>query len=193
MARRSDLTTFEFNPAKFRELIVYIAQQCADDPTFGAVKLNKILFYADISAYRELQQPITGASYRKLSEGPAPKQLVEARESLVDAGRVTIQERPHFGLPQQRLVVERSAALDLSLFTERELELVDEVIEFFWRKSAREVSDYSLREPGWIMTDELEEIPYQAAHLSAEPLDQETELRAREVGREFLRQRGVHV
>lgn len=193
MVRRENLTTFEFNPAKFRELVVYIAERCAEDPTFGAVKLNKILFYADISAYRELQRPITGATYRKHSEGPAPQQLVEARESLIDAGRIAMRERSHFGLPQQCPVVERSTEVDLTLFTNRELELVDEVIAFFWRKSAREVSDYSQREPGWIMTDELEEIPYQAAHLSAEPLDHEAELRGKEIGREFLRRRGVRV
>ncbi len=193
MVSGTERTTFAFNPTKFRELIVYIAERCAADPTFGSVKLNKILFYADFSAYRESGAPISGATYRKLSEGPAPKQLVEARESLIDAGRISMQERPYFGFSQRRPVVARPAAVDLSLFTARELELVDEVIEFFWRKSAREVSDYSHREPGWMMAEDLEEIPYQTAHLSAEPIDEETELRGREIGREFLRQQGVGV
>ena len=38
----TDFKQFEFNDRKFRELVIYIAEKCADDPTFGATKLNKI-------------------------------------------------------------------------------------------------------------------------------------------------------
>ena len=62
----------QFNQEKFTELIVYIAEQSKDDPFFGPVKLNKILYYADFRAYRELGHSITGASYRKLTEGSCP-------------------------------------------------------------------------------------------------------------------------
>ena len=50
-----------FNAEKFRELLVYVSKKCEDDPTFGAVKLNKILYYADFAAYRQGGKPITGA------------------------------------------------------------------------------------------------------------------------------------
>ena len=33
------------------ELILYIAERCAEDPIFGAVKLNKLLWRADFLAY----------------------------------------------------------------------------------------------------------------------------------------------
>ena len=32
---------------KLRELILYISQRCANDPTFGAIKLNKTLCFSD--------------------------------------------------------------------------------------------------------------------------------------------------
>ena len=67
------MNNFEFEPDKFRELIVYICKKSEGDPTFGAVKLNKILYYADFAAYRILGKPITGAQYQKLREGPAPQ------------------------------------------------------------------------------------------------------------------------
>lgn len=185
MVKRKELTTYEFHAAKFRELVVYVTERCADDPTFGAVKLNKILYYADFSAYLELRRPITGAVYRKLSEGPAPKQFVEAREALIDAGRVLLEERTYFGYVQKRPVVQPGCGADSTLFSERELRIVDEVIDFFRGKSAREVSDYSHREPGWIMAEHLEEIPYQTAHLSAEPMDHEMQEWAIGVAREL--------
>ena len=39
------------NDEKLRELIVYISDRCETDETFGAVKLNKILFLADFNAH----------------------------------------------------------------------------------------------------------------------------------------------
>ena len=35
------------NERKFRELILNISEQSEGDSTFGAVKLNKLLFYID--------------------------------------------------------------------------------------------------------------------------------------------------
>ena len=189
MVRRKDLTTFEFKPAKFRELVVYIAERCADDPTFGAVKLNKILYYADFSAFRGLGAPITGATYRKLSEGPAPKELVQARESLIDGGRLNAEVRSYFGYEQKRLVVRDGVSADSGLFSRDELRLVDEIIAFFWGKTAREVSGYSHGEPGWSLAVEREVIPYQTAYLSGDPIDQETEERALEIATELMASR----
>lgn len=167
--------SFKFETDKFRELIVYIAKQSADDPRFGAVKLNKILYYADFAAYRQLGQPITGATYRKLSEGPAPVQLVGARRELIDSGDAALEERPYFTGMQQRLVIADRRNPDLELFGPGELEIVDSVIDFFEGKTAREVSDFSHREPGWVIAIGREVIPYETAWLSSEPISQETE------------------
>ena len=77
---------FEFEEARFKELIVLISELCAKDPTYGSVKLNKILYFADFMAYRVLGKPITGATYFKLQEGPAPREpgwmLAEDREDI---------------------------------------------------------------------------------------------------------------
>ena len=35
---------------KLKELVLVVAQLCADDRNFGAVKLNKLLFFADFLA-----------------------------------------------------------------------------------------------------------------------------------------------
>ena len=186
MGRQPKLRQFEFKPDKFRELVVYIAERCQDDPMFGAVKLNKILYYADFSAFRELRAPITGATYRKMSEGPAPKELSQARESLIDSGRLRVEECSYFGHRQKRLVVQDEAQANTGLFAPGELRIVDEVIAFFWGKSAREVSDYSHREPGWSLAQEREAIPYQTAYLSGDPIDQDTEEHALKIAEELM-------
>ncbi len=44
-------TATEYDERKLKEFILYVADRCEADPTFGAVKLNKILFYADFLAF----------------------------------------------------------------------------------------------------------------------------------------------
>src|SRR5205809_48582 len=60
---------------RLRELIVYIAGRCDSDPSFGAVKLNKILMYSDFMAFCRRRRPITGVEYMRLPQGPATRRL----------------------------------------------------------------------------------------------------------------------
>ena len=163
---------FEFKPEKFRELVVYICKKSEDDPTFGAIKLNKVLYYADFAAYRVLGKPITGAQYQKLHEGPAPQELLTARSVLINEGEARIETRPYFTGTQKRLVIEDGRDADLDMFAPAELPIVDEIIAYFHGKTAREVSDISHREPGWALAEDREIIPYETAWLSAEPISQ---------------------
>jgi len=186
MAGKPHLKAFDFDADKFKELIVYIAERCQKDPTFGAIKLNKILYYSDFAAYRIEGQPITGATYRKLSEGPAPKEMIKARDELIESGRLRMEHRPYFTRIQKRLVLEDDQSANREIFSPTERDIVNEVIEFFYGKSAREVSDYSHREPGWRVAEEMGDIPYDTAWLSGAPRAQETEEVAIRIGKQIL-------
>src|ERR1041384_212988 len=100
-----------FDEHKFRELVLYIADRCQDDPRFGATKLNKILFYADFLHYGESGTPLTGATYRKLEHGPAPKQLLPTQTKLVSDGSAALSKRERYGYVQKRIVALRDADL----------------------------------------------------------------------------------
>ena len=69
---------------KLRQAILFIAKEGEDDLCLGAVKLNKILYYADVRAYLELHKPITGVVYQHLPEGPAPRALVPTRREMLE-------------------------------------------------------------------------------------------------------------
>ncbi len=162
-----------FDEAKFRELVLYISEKSAEDPRFGAVKLNKILYYSDFEAYRRLGTPISGATYRKLSEGPAPLEMLPQRQVLIDSGDIAMEHRPYFAGVQQRVVPQRKAKA--ALFSPAELAIVDETIAALWHMTAREASDFSHRELGWLAAAYGEAIPYETAWLSPEPVPQEAE------------------
>jgi len=167
----------EYSAAKLKELILYVADRSRDDPNFGAVKLNKVLYYADFYAYRRLGQPITGAEYQKLPEGPAPQQLLPTRRELRRDGLIEIEQRPVFNHVQERVVPK--SAYQQSLLSDEELALVDEVIGILRFKTGRESSEMSHLEPGWKAVGFYQSIPYSSAWLSAEPLTQDQYERAR--------------
>jgi hypothetical protein len=162
-----------FSARKFQELVLHIATRSQDDPRFGATKLNKILYFADFAAYRRLGRPITGARYQRLEEGPAPRQLLPARERMLDSQVIQLEQRDYFWGVQQRVVPLRDP--ELSVFSKQEIEIVDEVIEDLWPFNAQEVSRMSHNEPGWRLVRPGDDIPYKAAWLSSAPLTAEEE------------------
>ena len=59
------ITMPEYDERKLKELILYVADRCEADPTFGAIKLNKTLFYADFLAFASTGKPITGVETKR--------------------------------------------------------------------------------------------------------------------------------
>lgn len=153
-----------FDRSKFRELVLYIAQESEDDPRFGATKLNKILYFSDFEAFGILGEPITGATYQRLERGPAPREILPVLRELDGEGAVDRLERRYFNLRQKRIVARQ--APDLSLFDEREIEIVDNVIAELRYLNASQVSVLSHLEIGWQLASEHESIPYAAAYIS---------------------------
>ena len=169
---------------KLRELILYISQKCATDPTFGATKLNKILFFADFLAYANLGKAITNFDYQKLPQGPAPRRLVPVRDQMIADGELVIQQvRLLRGNVQKRTVNLRPP--DLTIFSGDEIALVDEVIEALEGAKAEAVSELTHRMLGWKLVDEGESIPYNTIFLSNEPLTEAETQRGRELARLF--------
>ena len=143
---------------KLKESILYIAEQCKDDQEFGATKLNKILFLSDFLAYGAYGQPITGSTYFHLEKGPAPKEMKQAQEELFAEGRAELEERPYFNTIQKRIVPSRGS--NTSIFSQKELGLVHDVIVSLRGIGGRKISDWTHNFIPWILTRDREDIPY---------------------------------
>lgn len=171
------------NEAKFRELVLYIAERSVGDETFGATKLNKILFYSDFRAYGYSGSPITGARYRAMQNGPVPEEMSKIRSELESTNQAVVVPGTYFGYPQQRLVSLRAA--NVSLFTGQEIAIVDQVIQEFEALTARELSDQSHTEAAWRITPFGEYIPYSAVFLSSQHPSAYDILRGQEIAKEY--------
>lgn len=167
-AKRVDETP---NDAKLGELILYVAQKCQEDPTFGATKLNKILFYSDFTQFGRKGRTITGQAYQKIEFGPAPRLLKPVQDSLMAKGDCAIQKRMHFGRVQYRTIATREA--DLDAFTGEDIAVVDSIIADLWGMTATETSDLSHLFVGWLAFAEGDTIPPETVFVSGRKLTQE--------------------
>jgi hypothetical protein len=177
---------FEFSDldgeSLLRELILYISQQCAEDPTFGAVKLNKILFYSDFLSYYQFGEPIAGVEYQRLPNGPAPKRMLPIRSKMEQDGDIAIEKLAVFDKQQHRCVPRRDP--DLNRFKARDIAVVDRLIRTLWGKTATEVSEMSHRR-AWRIAKDKQSIPYQAILLSDDDEFSDAEIdRVSELNRE---------
>lgn len=164
--------TFKFDNLKpdisLENMILYISEKCLNDPTFGATKLNKILFYSDFESYLLYGEPITGTSYQRISQGPAPKKMIPIRNKMIEGKKIHIL--PQKAYNYKREVIIPLEEYDISKFKPRDIALIDEIIRVFWGKSAKQISELSHSHFMTNIPKEGEKIPYEAVFISDEEL-----------------------
>lgn len=149
---------------KLGELILYIAERSECDLAFGAIKLNKILFYSDFTMYWRRRESITGQEYMKLENGPAPRRLLAVQQRLIEKGRAALKTTSYFGHSQKRMVA--LAEPDLSVFVAEEIAQVDRILDALSDLNGRQASELSHRFVGWKAAAEKETIPYSTVFIS---------------------------
>lgn len=154
---------------RLREMILYVSERCAEAPRFGKVKLNKILWRADFSAFAERGIPVTGRSYQRIEAGPAPIEMPPVLAEMVEEGILEFHlvNFPN-GKVEERPIAKRKAAVS-RLFSDDDIRFVDAAIRHYWEMTATEASDDS-HGPAWKSRSDMEAMPYESAYLSdAEP------------------------
>jgi hypothetical protein len=168
--------------------MLYIAEKCADDADLNITRLNKILYFADFQAFAAFGKSISGAGYIALPYGPAPKGADDIRRQMVRRKELFQRHPPKYSLKRTRLIARREA--DLSLFTAPDIAILDEVIEQFWGVFAKDASRAShgraweIARANYLETGD-DRIPYEAAFISDDPIDEADIERARELNAKF--------
>lgn len=160
--------------SKLQELILYISMKSEGDERFGKVKLNKLLFYSDFTAFVRSGKSITGEEYQALQQGPAPKAMLPVLKVLEESQQIAIRKTLYHGWKQHKVFALREP--DLNVFSQHEIALIDEIIETFFRCTGAEISNQSHSFIGWKLAKEGETIPYEVALVdSREPTISERE------------------
>jgi hypothetical protein len=132
------------------------------------VKLNKLLFFSDFTAFLRLGKSITGEEYQALERGPAPRTMLPALKTLEETQQIAIRSKQFHGWEQQKVFALREP--DLNSFSPYEIALVDSVIETFWKYTGAAISNDSHSFIGWKLAKEGETIPYEVALLAKREL-----------------------
>jgi hypothetical protein len=155
-----------YDEQKFTELVLYVAEQLRDDKAGGATKLGKVLYFAEFAHVRRAGIPIAGTPYQRRAPGPVPKPLDAVQKALVARGDGEIVHETFLGYEQQRFVPLRAA--DRTNLSDAELQTVDSVLADLRTLTAKQITDLSRAEPGWVLVDDGQSIPYETAFLSPE-------------------------
>lgn len=154
----------DMNPReRMRQLILYIAGRSQYDRHFGVTKLNKILWWSDTWAFGQTGQPISGATYLRLPQGPVPDGIDDLRDEMQRVGQIAIYEEQEFGFTRKKVVALRPA--DLTMFSGAEIALIDAVIDEHRTHNAKGVSNRSHGRM-WEAVPPLAQMPYESVFIS---------------------------
>lgn len=123
-------------------------------------KLQKLLFYADFLSTKRYGRPITGLVYVHHHYGPVPVHHDLVHWALITNGDIDV--RPFDG-PYEGEVIIATQEPDLSLFSEEELEVINDVAGFFREFTAAKISEFSHSEKAYVETSLRDIIPYSYA------------------------------
>ncbi|MCW4462215.1 Panacea domain-containing protein [Sphingomonas sp. BT-65] len=142
----------------------------ADPNKLGAVKLNKVMWFADLEAYRRLGRTVTGqASYEKRQHGPVPNNIVRSIRRLEQSDKIATREVPTFGGTRREHVWLQKP--DLSTFSADEVDILNEAIDWVCElHTARSISELS-HDKLWENAEIGEQIPVGAAVVVPDDLD----------------------
>jgi len=151
---------YRLNREKLKEAVCRVVDGCkARD--LGAVKLHKVLYYADMLSYLESGKPMTGAVYRKRPFGPTCDALLSVLSELDADGAIQVEEVNYYGYMKREFRPLKPH--NYSHLSDREVALLDSMVQFVcYQNTAKSISDFS-HDIVWDMVDFGQDIPYHAA------------------------------
>lgn len=149
------------NREKLKALVHYVTSRCEDPAMLGSIKLNKVLWVADLWAYVGTGTPITGERYVKQQFGPVALTMPAILEELQAENKLVVRRTEAHGNPKVDYIALTRPENISEQFTADEIRLVEEAIGFVVGHTAVEISDRS-HDVIWELAEIGEEIPYHA-------------------------------
>lgn len=181
------MRSFDFDRGKFKALVHYVIWRAGDRHGFGAIKLNKVLWFSDARAYMLRGKPITGATYIREKWGPVPRPMMPVREELVHEHAIRVWGDRLYDYSTTRFHALRAPEGIKSTFDDEDIKTVEFWIDTIDKEhTAKSISDES-HDYAWEIAELGEELPYHAifATRMRQPDDEElkwAQSRARELG-----------
>lgn len=142
-----------FNKEKFDQLSTFFVNLIEEiGEVVSITKLNKLLFYSDFNFYKKFGTSITGTIYMRFNYGPVPKKF----HDKIEANRYLVQS-----IEDDKYVIEQSSRCFFDSLSNEEKLVARTIFKRFKKMSAREISENSHKEKGWIETKPMAPISYE--------------------------------
>ncbi len=147
----------KFDYDKTENLISYISDKLGG---IYLTSLNKLLFYIDLLNFRENVRSITGLRYMRYTFGPVIENHNYRILTMIDS-KYRAEERE---IDEKTAVLIKSCGnYDLNVFDEKEMIVINKVVDFFKGYSAKRISECSHKEDAWLKNKDNELISYEYA------------------------------
>lgn len=133
------------NRQKLIQATVYFA---SNTEGCGKVKLFKLLYLLDFAHFRETGQSVTGLDYVAWKLGPVPVELAQEWDQLEPDMAEAIEITPEKVIDYERERVVPKVRFDDSLFTRRELGLMQRIVEVHAKDLSRPMVNVTHEERG---------------------------------------------
>lgn len=159
--------------AKLQAMILYFCEN-TDSKFLGKTKLMKLFYFSDFAHVKKYGAPITYDRYVKLEHGPIPstiKNLVDAAGDDVDHSILasTIDIRVPDDIHMYQVLGRRKFnEEDRQLFSETELEILENICSRFGDKNTDYIEQASHNEAPWAVSKMFDDIPYSLASLDSD-------------------------
>jgi uncharacterized phage-associated protein len=134
------------SPVKAYHMIRFFA----DTLTPLKTSLNKLLFYSDFYHFKRFGEGISGLQYRAIQWGPVPSQFDYLFKMAEENHIINLKYEVWDG-DKEMVIIEPSAEslFRAELFTEEEIESLQNVLEKFKKVKTKQLVEISHNEPGW--------------------------------------------
>jgi hypothetical protein len=151
-----------FRKKKFRTLVHYVCDKCSEQPSkLGATKLHKVAWHADMIAYLQTGETITGETYVKRQFGPTAKHMLPTLDDLEKAGAIAVRDVDYFGYDKTEYVSLKKP--DIGDFSAQEIDIVNDMIRYVCDENSAASISAKTHDRIWELAEIGEEIPFGTA------------------------------
>jgi len=126
------------NDDRLEYMILFFAAKAPD----GKTKMAKYLWEADVEAFRRFGRSLSGRDlYLRLEHGPVPQNFDKALAKLREEGLLAREFLDKYGYREERHHLADDAAVDFSVFSPEEVDVLHTAIVRLQDLSARQASE----------------------------------------------------
>jgi len=148
-----------FNSDKFNQFLHYVIHEIGSLENVRKTVLFKILYFTDFNYYEVNEENLTGETYRKLPQGPAPIHFDAMIQQLKAEKKIRELRTEYMGYKQKKYI--SISKPDLSLINANEIEFINKNLCIYSNFNASQISEFSHQDMPYMATDDLDLIDYE--------------------------------